>query len=258
MDRTLSPPLEPEARVVRAYILSAGLGTRLYPITDKTPKVMLPIGQRPLLWYQIKLASFYGFDEIIVNLHKNAKKVSDYFGDGKDLQVKILYAYEKKLLGTAGSVKRAQNFFDKQTFLVLYGDTFRNTNLKKLCNFHLRKKGICTILLYQTDEPWTQGIIEINKNNQVLSFVEKPKRGKERSNLSNAGVLICEPKIFDYIQPDKFSDFGADVLPNLAKIERVFAVKTGDYTQDIGTPEHYQKAQDDFAKGKIKFPFKID
>lgn len=243
---------------MKAYILSAGLGTRLYPATHTIPKVMLPIDDRPLLWYQIQLAKFYGFDQIMINLHKNSDKITNYLGDGKNFGVSISYAYEKKLLGTAGSVKAAEKFFNNETFLVMYGDTLRMTNLKKLLEFHKKKKSICTVALYQTNEPWTQGIIEIDKNHKVVSFVEKPKKGEERSNLSNAGVLILEPAIFVYIRPNKFADFGVDVLPNLIKSEKVFATETDDYIQDIGTPERYVKAKKDFEKGKIKFPFKID
>lgn len=243
---------------MKAYILCAGLGTRLYPTTFKIPKVMLPIGGKPVLWYQIQLAKFYGFDEIMINLHKYAEKVIDYFGNGSKFGVKINYSKEKKLLGTAASVKAAENFFGSQTFLVMYGDTLRTTNLKKLWQFHKKKKGVCTIALYETYEPWTQGIIEIDQNNKVISFTEKPEKGKERSNLSNAGVLICESEVFSYIPKGKFADFGHDVLPNLAKIEKVFGLLVGGYIQDIGTSERYQKVKRDLEKGLVKFPFNID
>jgi len=243
---------------MKAYILSAGLGTRLYPVTYKIPKVMLPINGKPVLWYQIRLAKFYGFDEMIINLHKNAKEVTSYFKNGSEFGVKIYYAKEKKLLGTAGSVKAAEKFFNGETFLVMYGDTLRTTNFKRLFDFHKKKKGICTIALYKTLEPWTQGIIEIDKNNEVISFAEKPEKGKERSNLSNAGVLICESEVFSYIPKGKFADFGHDVLPNLTKVEKVFALETDDYIQDIGTAERYKKAKKDFKKGLIKFPLKVD
>lgn len=242
---------------MKAYILSAGLGTRLYPKTLKLPKVMLPVGGKPILWYQIKLAAFYGFTKIMINLHQNANIVTNYFGDGKNFGASIFYAAEKKLLGTAGSVKKAEKFLSRETFLVMYGDTFRTTNLKKLLEFHKEKAGVCTISLYKTKEPWTQGVVEINKNGQILEFSEKPKKGRVPSNLSNAGVMIFEPKIFDYIPPNKFSDFGFDIFPLLVKKEKVFGFKDNSYIQDIGTPERYRKAKDDFEKGKIQFPFNI-
>ena len=243
---------------MKTYILSAGLGTRLYPSTHTIPKVMLPIGKKPVLWYQIQLAKFYGIGEIMINLYKNHKVITDYFGDGSKFGVRIFYSYEKKLLGTAGAVKIAEKFFDDKTFFVIYGDTLRNTNLKKLLDFHKKKNGVCTISLYKTEEPWTQGIVELSQNSQILSIVEKPKKGTEKSNLSNAGVLICKSKIFDHIQPNSFSDFGENVLPNLVKSKKVFGLETDGYIQDIGTPECYQKAKKDFKKGLVKFPFKVD
>lgn len=242
---------------MKAYILSAGLGTRLHPTTQTIPKVMLQIGSKPVLWYQIKLAAFYDFDEIMINLHQNANIVTRYFGDGKNFKARISYSFEKKLLGTAGAVKAAEKFFKGETFLVMYGDTLRTTNLKKLLDFHKEKGGVCTISLYEAKEPWTQGVVEIDKNGQILALVEKPKKDEEPSNLANAGVMIFEPKIFDNIPKNKFSDFGFDIFPTLVKKEKVYGFKDNSYIQDIGTPERYRKAKIDFAKGLIKFPFKI-
>lgn len=216
---------------------------------------MLPVGGMPVLWYQINLAKFYGIGEIMINLYKNPEVVTNYFADGRKFGVRIFYSHEKNLLGTAGSVKVAQNFFGNKTFLVMYGDTLRNTNLKKLLKFHKEKSGACTILLYKTTEPWTQGVVELSQNSQIVSMVEKPKKGTEKSNLSNAGVMIFEPKIFDYILPNKFSDFGFDIFPTLVKKEKVYGFKDNYYIQDIGTPARYKKAKIDFEKGLINFPF---
>jgi len=243
---------------MKAYILSAGLGTRLYPITKRTPKVMLPVGNKPLLWYQIMLAKCYGFDDILINLNRNKKQVTDYFKEGKKFGVKITYAFEKKLLGSAGSIKKAESFFKDEPFLVIYGDTLSNTNFKKLLKFHKNKKSMCTISLYETDEPWTQGIIEINKKNQVINFTEKPPKGKEKSKLSNAGVLIFNKEVFKYIPNGKFYDVGSDLLPKLIDTKKVFALNTNSYVLDIGTYARYEKVKQDILNNKVKFPFKIN
>jgi NDP-sugar pyrophosphorylase family protein len=241
---------------MKAYLLSAGLGTRLLPLTKKTPKVMLPIGGKPLLWYQLQFLKFYGIYDVIINLHQNPEIVTNYFGDGKSIGMNITYALEKKLLGTAGSVKKSQNYFANEPFLVIYADTIRTIDINKLIKFHEVKKRAATIALYETNEPWTQGIVKVDKNDRIISLVEKPKNHKG-DRLSNAGIIIFEPLIFDYIPKNKFSDFGFDVLPKFIEFEQVYAYQTDCYIQDIGTPERYARAKNDFAKNKINFPFSI-
>lgn len=243
---------------MKAYILAAGLGTRLYPLTKKITKVMLPIGDKPLLWYQIKLLSYYGFSDIMINLHKNPQQITDYFGDGKNLGIQIHYSYENKLLGTSGSIKKAKPFFDNETFLVLYGDNLTNYNILKLFTFHKIKKGVATIGLYESNEPWTQGVVIKNKDGMVIKFVEKPKKEEVLSNEVNSGIYFFESKIFDYIPDKEFSDFGLDVFPKLIKNGSVFALNTSDYIQDIGTYKRYEKAKRDFLQGKVKFPFSLN
>ncbi len=218
---------------------------------------MLPIGGKHLLWYQLKLAQYFGFNEIIINLHKNSEVVTSYFGDGRKLGVKIFYAFEDKLLGTAGAIKAAESFLGKDTFLVMYGDTLVSVNLANLLDWHKAKGGVATILLYETREPWSQGVVRIDKDGQILDLVEKPPKGLEPSNLANAGVGFFEPKIFAYIPSNQFVDFGFDVFPVLVKQEKVYGVKDKAYVQDIGTPQRYQKARIDFEAGLVKFPFEI-
>lgn len=243
---------------MKAYILAAGLGTRLYPQTKKTPKVMLPIDDKPLLWYQVKLLSYYGISDIMINLHKNPDIVTDYFKDGKKFGVKIQYSLEKRLLGTAVTIKKARGFFDEKTFLVFYGDNLTNYNIGKLFLFHKSKKGVATIGLYKSPEPWTQGVVIKKRDGRVTEFKEKPKKVEIRSNEVNSGIYFFESKVFDYIPDSRFSDFGHDVFPNLIQNEIVFALNTNDYVKDIGAKDRYQKAKKDFLQRKIKFPFSIN
>lgn len=240
---------------MKAYILSAGLGTRLYPQTLKTPKVMLPIGDKPLLWYQIKLLNFYKVTRVMINLHRNSDVITEYFGDGKKFGAKIFYANEDRLLGTAGSVNNAEDFFNEDTFLVFYGDNLTNFNINKLLTFHKKNMGIVTIGLYKNVKPWTAGMVIKDKNGKVKKFVEKPNRNNIESNEVSAGIYVFEPRIFKYFPKQNFSDFGHDIFPKLILKEKVFALNTLDYVQDIGTPKRYEKAKEDFKNGLIKFPF---
>jgi len=124
---------------MKAIILAAGHGTRLRPLTDRLPKVMLPLNDKPLIYYQIKWLKNNGIREIAINLHHLPMKIKEYL-DKNDFGVKITYSYEKNIMGTAGAVKKLQQFFGNDPFLIFYGDNVTDLNLKKLISFHEGKK----------------------------------------------------------------------------------------------------------------------
>lgn len=236
---------------MKAMILAAGMGTRLKPLTDNTPKVMLPIAGKPLLEYHFELLKRFGIRDIGVNLHHLPDVVKDYFGDGSKFGVSIRYSFEEELLGTAGAVKKLEDFFD-EPFLLIYGDNLVEVDFSKLIDFHQSRSGWATIAVYHHPEPWTQGILEIDADGQVESFVEKPPRGQIKSDFANAGIYVLEPEVLKLIPRDEFFDFGNDVFPLM--LERglpIYACEIEGYVQDIGTPERYAKAQEDVKIGKV-------
>jgi NDP-sugar pyrophosphorylase family protein len=238
---------------MKGIILSAGKGERLRPFTDKIPKVMLKIGEKPLLEHQIELFKKHGIFEIAVNLHHHPEVIQNYFGDGSKWGVKIIYSLEPKLLGTAGAVKKLENFFKDAPFLVHYGDNLTDMNLKKIMAFHRKHQAPLTITLYRSPEPWTMGVVEIDKNGRVLKFIEKPKKDEIFTDLVNAGTYIMEPYLLRYIPKDQFFDFGQDFFPLLLKNKiPIYAVEPGAYVQDIGNLRRYKKAIRDFKEGKVK------
>lgn len=240
---------------MKALILSAGLGTRLRPLTNTIPKVMVPIGGKPLLWYHIQLFKKHGVKDIWINLHEHPRVIKNYFGDGSNLGVKISYSYEKGLLGTAGALKNPvsgiEKEFRKGGFLVVYGDNLTDFDYTKLIKFHKKKEAILSLGLYKCVDPWTMGVVEINEEGKILKFVEKPPREEVTTNTVSAGVLVCQPELLDYI-PDGVSDLAFDIFPKLLKLKKpLFALDTGSYVQDCGTPERFAKAQADFQAGKF-------
>jgi NDP-sugar pyrophosphorylase family protein len=236
---------------VKAMILAAGLGTRLRPLTDKVPKVMLPIEGKPLLEYHLGLLKKFGINDVAVNLHYLPDAVRNYFGDGSKFGVRVKYSFEPTLLGTAGAVKKLEGFFD-ETFLVIYGDNLIEVDLSRLLKFHDERRCLATIAVYHHPEPWTQGILKLNDSGRVKSFVEKPEKGSITSDFANAGIYILEPKILLLIPKDTFFDFGKDVFPlMLKKGLPIYGCEIGGYIQDIGTPERYARAQEDVRIGRV-------
>jgi len=232
---------------VKAFILAAGLGTRLRSLGLDVPKVMVPIGGKPLLQHHFELLGRQGVCEFIVNLHYLPKKITDYFGDGSRFGVKITYSYETELLGTAGAVKKMEAELRDGTFLVLYGDNLFRFELAPLLAFHREHSALATMALWESPEPWTGGVVETDADGRVRRFVEKPDPKEVSTNRINAGIYLLEPAVLDAIPAGQFCDFGRDVFPKLlAEGKPLYAMKPDAYVQDIGTPERLAKAQRDY------------
>lgn len=244
---------------MKALILSAGLGTRLKPLTNNVPKTMVDVGGKPLLWYHINHLKKHGITDIWINVHWYPQVIMDYFGDGSAYGVDIHYSIEKELLGTSGALKNPnsaiENEFKKGTFIVVYGDNLTNFDHTKLIDFHNKKASLFTEGLYEAIEPWTMGVIETNSEGQILRAVEKPPKEEVTTNQVSAGVLVCEPEILDAI-PSGFSDFGFDVVPKLLKQGKpLYAFNPQSYVQDCGTHDRLNKARSDFDQKSIRFDF---
>jgi len=235
---------------MKAFILAAGLGTRLRALGLDTPKVMVPIGGKPLLEHHLELFKRQGIRDFIINLHYLPEKITDYFGDGSKFGVTITYSREPELLGTAGAVKKMENELRDGTFLVFYGDNLVRLEFASLLEFHRARQAWATVALFASPEPWTGGVVETDSSGRVLRFVEKPDPKQVSTNLISAGIFVIEPQVLDEIPSGRFYDFGRDVFPTLlAKGLGVYAMKPDAYIRDIGTPERLANAQKDYEKG---------
>lgn len=234
---------------MKALILAAGKGTRLGQLTAEYPKPMLPVAGRPLLAHQVEWLRSHGVTELAINLHHAASVIQDYFADGSAFGVAITYSYEPELLGTAGAAKKLANFLDER-FAVVYGDVFTNVDLTDLAARHAAKIGSAdagvTLSLYRVPNPTECGLVDIDATGRVRRFVEKPPADQVFTDLANAGLLICEPPVLQYIPAATVVDFGRDVLPALlADGAPVFGVPIApdEYVIDIGTPAGYARAE---------------
>lgn len=231
---------------MKAVILAGGLGTRLYPLTRKIAKCMLPIDGKPLLEHVIRYLANHGFKEIIVTLGNKHEQVVDYFGDGSSYNVNLLYSIERKPLGTGGSFKNAEKYLDGTT-LIMQGDTLTNFNLAKIIGFHKEKKALTTIALTPVKDPTGYGTALIDKQSRITRFEEKPKH--YFSNLVNSGIYVVEHEVLDYIPKGKMFDFSKDLFPRLLRKKLpVYGIKMDGYWFDIGTPASYKSTKEYLQK----------
>ena len=228
---------------MKAVILAGGLGTRLRPLTNNTPKPMLPIGEKPILEHLINWTKKNGVKSIVLCVSYLRETIEDYFEDGEKFGVKIEYAISKKQLATAGQLKTAEKFIDDD-FVCMYGDSLFNFNLKNMIKQHAIKKALITMSLneYKTNFPY--GVIETSKNGKVKSWNEKPEI---KANI-NMGCYIMNSKVFDLIPKNKPYGMDEVIKKAMKRKNRVngFIIKKG--FSDIGNKESYKKACEEYDK----------
>lgn len=212
---------------------------------------MLPIGGQPLLEQLVGWLRRHNIRQIAMNLHYYPEMITSYFGDGQHLGVAITYSYEEHLLGTAGAAKRLQTFLD-EPFIVVYGDLYTNLDLTRLIEFHTQQQAtagaavLATLALYHVPNPSECGLVALTATGRITHFVEKPPPAQVFTDLANAGVMLCEPRLLDYIPQDTVYDFGRDLFPALLTAgEHLYGQVLADheFLIDIGTPAGYQRAQ---------------
>lgn len=236
---------------MKAFVLAAGAGTRLRPLTYDTPKPMIPIVGKPALYHTLNNLKKYGFDDICINLFHCPHIITGYFKNNY-MDININYSLEKKLLGTAGAVKKQEKFFN-ETFAVISGDGLTDINLEKVLAFHKKKKALATIVLKKTNARLEYGITLADKDGKISKFVEKPFWSDIFADTVNTGIYIFEQEIFKFIPKNKFFDFSIDLFPLLLKNKKkVFGYVMDEYWTDIGNILEYKKGVFDALDGKVK------
>lgn len=236
---------------MKAFLLAAGLGTRLKPYTDTRPKCLMPIHGKPLLEIWFDLLARYGVDEVLVNTHHHAEQVTDFiYNYRKNSGIEILEVFEPRLLGSAGTLWYNHDFVDDQKdFIIAYADNLTDINIGKLVDFHRDFRsmgGIFTMGLFHAPDPQRRGIATLDKDQRIIAFEEKPQH--PHSDLANAGVYIAGKEIYSFLQPltqgrgdpDLVLDIACDLLPPL--IGRMFGTTVDGFLEDIGTPQAYKAA----------------
>jgi mannose-1-phosphate guanylyltransferase/phosphomannomutase len=241
-------------KVTKAMILAAGEGTRLRPLTLETPKVLLPVDGVPLICHTLAWLKGHGISEIAINLYHLGEKIKGFLANGSRFGMDISYSHEETILGTAGGVKRMEKFFDG-TFVVVYGDMLTDFDLRAMIAFHQHKKALATLALFETSNPLEVGVVQLDKEDRVVSFVEKPPRHTRVGSLASGGIYLLERQVLDYIPASRFCDFAYDVFQKLLQTSLPvcgYALDSQNYLIDIGTSEKYRQANQDVKSGRVR------
>ena len=247
---------------MQAVIIAGGKGTRLRPLTDSCPKPMLPLIDRPFLEWIINRCREASVNDILLNVQYQSQQVIDYFGDGDRFGVKIRYIEESTPLDTAGAIKLAEPYFTGDSLIVFNADILTDLDLTALIKFHKDNQADATLTLTRVPDITPFGLVEINAQNKVQAFREKPNAEQaveflaQGINTINAGTYVLEPKIFDIYPTGEPLSFERKVFPNVLEngLKMMGFVSDG-YWMDMGTPEKYFQAQVDVLEGKVPYDF---
>ncbi len=226
---------------MKAVIMAGGKGTRLMPLTKDIPKPMVKIIDKPVLEHTLLLLKSHGITEVAMTLGYMPELIIDYFGDGEKWDMDITYFVEDVPLGTAGGVKRTQNFVSDD-FLVMSGDAYTEINLSNAIRFHNAKESCFTLIAQPHQRPVGLGILEIDINAKISKFIEKPE--KVYPSLINTGIYVINKEVLELI-PDGFYDFGRQLIPSL--LGKVYAYVDYAYWSDIGTLSSYYRTNEKIA-----------
>ncbi|HEX6420248.1 MAG TPA: mannose-1-phosphate guanyltransferase [Acidimicrobiales bacterium] len=236
---------------MKAVIMAGGEGTRLRPLTSNAPKPMMPIANAPMMEHIVRLLRAHGFDDIVVTVAFLANHIRNYFGDGSELGVRMVYATEETPLGTAGSVLNARDELDER-FLVISGDVLTDIDLGAIAKFHEERGALATIGLTPVENPLEFGIVITRDDGSIERFLEKPTWGQVFSDTINTGIFVLEPEIFDYIDGGRSVDFSAEVFPRVLDEGRpLYGAVVKGYWEDVGTLEAYVRAHKDVLDGRV-------
>lgn len=231
---------------MKAFIMAAGHGSRLRPLTDSTPKCLLPIGGVPLLQLWLEHCKRFGITDVLVNAHAHAGQVRT-FALQQTTGVNVSVAEERELLGSAGTLAANKQFVaGEEDFFILYGDVLTNMDLSQLLRFHRARNAAATLALYEVPDPRRCGIVDLDRDGTVKAFTEKPEH--PRGNLAFAGIMVARQQIFGVIPKEGPADIGFHLLPKL--VGRMAGVKVNGSVLDIGTMENYHAAQAEWAGRK--------
>jgi mannose-1-phosphate guanylyltransferase/phosphomannomutase len=233
--------------------MAGGEGTRLRPMTANQPKPLLPVANRPIMEHVLRLLKKHGFEETVVTVQFLAALVRNYFGDGEDVGMRLQYATEETPLGTAGSVKNAEDALKDDTFLVISGDALTDMDLTEMVRFHKEKGALVTVGLTRVPDPLEFGIVITEEDGRIQRFLEKPTWGQVFSDTVNTGVYIMEPEVLAEVSAKESVDWSHDVFPKLLQRGApIYGWISDRYWEDVGTLESYLKAQADVLARRVE------
>jgi NDP-sugar pyrophosphorylase family protein len=232
---------------MKAVVLAGGKGTRLAPYTKILPKPLMPIGDMPILEVMLKQMKRAGITDVVLTVGHLANLLRTFFMDGRQWGMNISYSYEEKPLGTAGPLSLIQGL--DSTFLVTNGDVLTTLDLGDLAAYHKSQGGIATIAVHQRQVRIDLGVVQWNGNNRINGYIEKPTYDYTVS----MGIYVFEPEVMKFIPFNVYLDFPELVLKMIAAGEKVVGYPYDGYWMDLGRPDDYDQAAEDFAVMREQF-----
>jgi mannose-1-phosphate guanylyltransferase len=241
---------------VKAVVLVGGFGTRLRPLTRRTPKQMLPIVDRPMIEWVVAHLARHGVDEAVLSLGYRPDDFATAYPDNRCAGVELRYAVEDEPLDTAGAIRFAANDAGiRERFVVMNGDVLTDLDLTAFVAFHERAGAEATIALHEVADPSRYGVVPTDEDGRVIAFVEKPPADESPSNFINAGTYVLEPSVLDRIDGGRPVSIERETFPAMVEDRSLFAMSDGGvYWVDAGTPETYLQAQLDLLDGRRAVP----
>ena len=247
---------------MKAMVLAAGQGTRLRPLTEHTPKALVPVAGRPMIEYSLLLLRHYGIRDIIINLHHLGDQIESYLGTGKQWGLKITYSKELELLDTGGGLLKAKPFLQEGTFIVINTDVLIDLSLSDLLAFHEKNRAVVTLVLRPDPLADQYGSMEIAGDGRINRFLQTrvaTELSAPTTKLMFTGVQVLEPRVFDYMAPaDTLRKFSTtkDTYPRmLLGREKLFGFRFAGFWQDVGTANRIKEAEDSLAAGKARLHY---
>jgi dTDP-glucose pyrophosphorylase len=238
----ISKLLKTNAKNNRVVLMAGGLGTRLRPLTESTPKPLLKVGNKPILETIIENFAKYGFVNITISVNYKADMIKEYFGDGSGLGVNIDYIKETKRLGTAGALSLIKER-PQEPFFVMNADLLTNVNFEHLLDFHMMEHAVATMCVREFDYQVPYGVIEM-EGSKIVSIKEKPVH----KFFVNAGIYTLSPQVFEYIPKDEFYDMPT-LFDDIIKDElKSISFPIHEYWLDIGRMSDFEQAQNEYGE----------
>lgn len=245
--------MEEKYNTIEVVILAAGFGTRLRPLTETIPKVMVPIAPNlPLLEHTLLLLKEQGFRTFLFNLHYLPRVIVDHFGNGEKYGVSIKYSQEEEILETGGAIKNLSSLIEGEHFVLIYGDELFFYDLRPLVDFHMSQSALATLALKRSDKPENGDLGEIDPHtHRIIQWHPRPHPHASFGDSLhlNSGIYVLSKKLLDVIPAGRPVKLDGEILPVLIeKGEEVYGLPTDEEILDIGTPEKYEYAKQRFSE----------
>ena len=231
---------------MKAFLLAAGLGTRLRPLTDRIPKCLVEVGGRPLLDTWLDALAAAGVDEVLINVHHLHRMVEEHVAARAGRAPFVTVVHEPVLLGSAGTLRSNRDFVaDEPFFLAINADNLTTFDIGRLIEAHYSAPLLATLAVFRAAHPERCGIVAV-QDGLVVGFEEKPLNPV--GNLANAGLYAFDPRVLDLLEGDGPLDIGRHLLPRVVGRSRVVDIGVA-YFIDIGTPEALELARATWPRG---------